>query len=72
MERARGGWGRFRAFDFFPAPDPFFQRPENSLESETFSPFAINSTLRIEIFLFPLSTSAKKLRSIPTRSANST
>ena len=41
---------------------------ENSWDRETFSPFAINSKLRIGTFLFPRSTSARKLRSIPTRS----
>jgi hypothetical protein len=45
---------------------------ETNCDSETLNPFAISSRFRIERFLFPRSTSARKLRSIPTRSAITT
>ena len=45
------------------------QSRENSCASDTFSPFAMRDTFRIEMFLFPRSTSARKLLSIPTPSA---
>jgi hypothetical protein len=62
---------------FDASPKPHFLRPipwppsdsynlENSCASENPRPFAISSRLRIEMFRFPRSTSARKLRSIPT------
>jgi hypothetical protein len=43
----------------------------NNMDAAEYSPFAINSRLRIETFRFPRSTCARKLLSIPTLSANS-
>ena len=45
---------------------------ENIFDSVTPRPSAIKARLSIEMFRFPRSTSAKKLRSMPTLSANST
>ena len=45
---------------------------EKSCESETLRPVAIKSKFRTDTFLFPRSTSARKLRSIPTFSVIST
>jgi hypothetical protein len=40
---------------------------DSNCDTDTRRPFAISSRLRIEIFLLPRSTSARKLRSMPTR-----
>jgi len=60
-------WSDFsrRAFAFKPRN----YKRDNNRESDTFRPLAIRPRLRIDTFLFPRSTSARKLLSIPTRSA---